>query len=135
MKLIRSGAKSEARAGSTGAEMSGPRHCWKVLVVDDSAVVRQVVAAVARGIERTAADQSRAIDLAAAQIPGWSATARPNAEAVLAATVQLMALHDGAFDPALDPAQWTAMGRFLDSAGLISASVTPTDAFSNDYAN
>lgn len=98
-------------------------------------VVRQVVAAVARGIERTAADQSRAIDLAAAQIPGWSATARPNAEAVLAATVQLMALHDGAFDPALDPAQWTAMGRFLDSAGLISASVTPTDAFSNDYAN
>ncbi len=40
MKLIRSGAKSEARAGSTGAEMSGPRHCWKVLVVDDEADIR-----------------------------------------------------------------------------------------------
>lgn len=98
-------------------------------------VVREVVAAVAQGIERTAAEQSRAVDLAAAQIPGWNATARPNAEAVLAATVQLMAPNGGTFTPALDPAQWTSMAQFLDSAGLISTSVPAADAFTNDYTN
>ena len=34
-------------------------------------------------IEATAADQPKAIDIAATQIPGWTAAARPSAEAVL----------------------------------------------------
>ena len=97
-------------------------------------VVRQVVAAMAGSIEATAADESRAIDLAAAQIPGWTESAHPNAEAVLAATLHLMSLTDGAFDPTLDPAQWSAMATFLESSKLIKSPVPAAEAFSNDFA-
>ncbi|MFT4216347.1 MAG: ABC transporter substrate-binding protein [Micropruina sp.] len=97
-------------------------------------VVRQVVAATAKAIEATAADQQAAIDVSATQIPGWTASARPNAEAVLAATVDLMALSDGRFQPALDAAQWDAMAAFLDRSKLISHPVAASDAFSNAYA-
>ncbi|HOQ53305.1 MAG TPA: ABC transporter substrate-binding protein [Micropruina sp.] len=97
-------------------------------------VVRQVVAAMTKGIERTAADTGRALDVSAAQIPGWTAAARPNAEAVLNATLALMSLREGVFVPALDPDQWTAMARFLDTAGLIKAQVSAADAFTNEYA-
>ena len=86
------------------------------------------------GIERTAADTGRALDVSAAQIPGWTAAARPNAEAVLNATLALMSLREGVFVPALDPDQWTAMARFLDTAGLIKAQVSAADAFTNEYA-
>ena len=98
------------------------------------AVVRGVVAALARSIEKTAADESRAIDLAAAQIPGWTESGRPNAEAVLAATLQLMSLTSGRFDPSLNPDQWQAMATFLESSKLIKSPVPAAEAFSNDFA-
>ncbi len=97
-------------------------------------VVRQVVAATSRAIEATAADQKAAIDIAASQIPGWTESARPNAEAVLAATIDLMKLTDGRFQPALDAAQWQAMASFLAKTKLVAKPVTAQDAFSNDYA-
>ena len=97
-------------------------------------VVRQVVAATTKAIEATAADQKGAIDISATQIPGWTDAARPNAEAVLAATVDLMALRGGTFAPALDAAQWTAMASFLADSKLIGKPVAASDAFSNAYA-
>lgn len=97
-------------------------------------VVRQVVAATAKAIEATAADQPAAIDISAKQIPGWSDAARPNAEAVLAATVEVMALQGGTFLPALDPAQWEAMSSFLEKSKLIEKPVPAAEAFTNDYA-
>ncbi len=97
-------------------------------------VVRQVVAATSRAIEATAADQKAAIDIAAKQIPGWTASARPNAEAVLAATVELMQLTDGRFQPQLDAAQWQAMAAFLAKKKLVSKPVAAEDAFTNEYA-
>lgn len=96
-------------------------------------VVRAVVAATARAIEATAADPDTAVDAAASRIPGWTEESRPNATAVLAATLQVMALDGGRFAPALDPAQWQAMASFLEEHDLIAAPVTATDAFSNDY--
>lgn len=96
-------------------------------------VVRAVVAATARAIEATAADPDAAVDAAASRIPGWTEESRPNATAVLAATLQVMALDGGRFAPALDPAQWRAMASFLEEHDLIAAPVTATDAFSNDY--
>ncbi|MFT4295667.1 MAG: ABC transporter substrate-binding protein [Micropruina sp.] len=98
------------------------------------AVVRQVVAATGKAIEATTADRSGAIDLAAKQIPGWTASARPNAEAVLDATIDLMGLTDGRFAPALDAAQWQAMAEFLTTSKLIAKPVAAADAFSNAYA-
>lgn len=97
-------------------------------------VVRGVVDALTQAIEKTAADESRAIDLAAAQIPGWTESSRPNAQAVLAATVQLMSLTGGVFDPKLDAAQWTAMSKFLETSKLIKAPVPAAEAFSNDFS-
>ena len=97
-------------------------------------VVRQVVAATAKAIEATASDQSAAVDISAKQIPGWTASARPNAEAVLAATVELMALTGGRFQPALDADQWQAMATFLERQKLIGKPVAAADAFSNAYA-
>ena len=97
-------------------------------------VVRQVVAATASGINATAADQPKAIDVSAARIPGWTAAARPNAEAVLAATVDLMALSGGSFQPMLDAAQWQEMAAFLEDNDLIGAPVAAADSFTNDYA-
>ena len=96
-------------------------------------VVRQVVAATAKAIEATAADQKAAVDVSATQIPGWTASARPNAEAVLAATVELMDLADGRFQPALDADQWQAMASFLERSKLIGKPVAASDAFSNAY--
>ena len=96
-------------------------------------VVRQMVAAVAKAIEATAADQPAAIDISAKQIPGWTDAARPNAEAVLAATVEVMALQDGKFLPALDQAQWEAMSAFLEKSQLIEKPVAAADAFTNEY--
>lgn len=96
-------------------------------------VVRQVVAATKASIEATAADQSRAIDVSAKQIPGWTESSRSNAEAVLAATVDLMALDAGGFDPTLDAAQWSAMAAFLQAGELIKSPVPPAEAFSNDF--
>ena len=96
-------------------------------------VVRQVVAGVTKAIEATAADQSAAIDISAKQIPGWTEAARPNAEAVLAATVDVMALQNGKFLPALDPAQWEAMSKFLESSKLIAKPVAAKDAFTIEY--
>lgn len=98
-------------------------------------VVRAVVAAVKGGIEAAAADPGRAVDVSAATIPGWTEAARPNAEAVLAATLDLMALADGRFDPALDAGQWTAMAGFLDEADLIARPVSATDAFTNAFTS
>ena len=97
-------------------------------------VVRQVIAATAKAIEATAADQAAAIDISAKQIPGWSDAARPNAEAVLAATVEVMALQDGKFLPALDPAQWDAMSAFLEKSKLIEKPVAAADAFTNEFS-
>jgi NitT/TauT family transport system substrate-binding protein len=97
-------------------------------------VVRQVVQTVAAAIEATAADQPKAIDIAATQIPGWTAAARPSAEAVLKASIDLMDVRDGTFGPALDAAQWTQMAHFLESAQLIKAKLTATDAFTNSFA-
>lgn len=97
-------------------------------------VVRQVVQAVASAIEATAADQPKAIDIAATQIPGWTAAARPNAEAVLQASIDLMDVHDGTFGPALDATQWAQMAEFLQSGKLIKTPVTATDAFTNTFA-
>ena len=97
-------------------------------------VVRQVIAAVTKAIEATAADQKAAIDISAKQIPGWTEAARPNAEAVLAATVDVMALQDGKFLPALDPAQWDAMSAFLEKSKLIEKPVAAADAFTNEYS-
>jgi putative riboflavin transport system substrate-binding protein len=97
-------------------------------------VVRQVVAATTKAVEATAADQKAAIDIAATQIPGWTASARPNAEAVLAATVELMALTGGRFQPSLDAGQWQAMATFLEGSKLIAKPVAASDAFSNAYA-
>ena len=96
-------------------------------------VVRQVIAAVTKAIEATAADQKAAIDISAKQIPGWTDAARPNAEAVLAATVEVMALQDGKFLPALDQAQWEAMSAFLEKSQLIEKPVAAADAFTNEY--
>jgi len=97
-------------------------------------VVRQVVSATASAIDATAADQPRAIDISATQIPGWTASARPNAEAVLAATVELMSLSGGGFEPALDPGQWRQMATFLENNDLIGAPVPAAEAYTNDYA-
>ncbi len=97
-------------------------------------IVRQVVAATKASIEATAADPSHAVGVSAAQIPGWTEASRPNAEAVLAATVELMALNSaGQFDPALNGDQWKAMADFLSSAALIKAPVPATEAFTNDF--
>ena len=93
-----------------------------------------MVAATSRAIEATAADQKAAIDISASQIPGWTESARPNAEAVLAATIDLMELTGGRFQPALDATQWQAMASFLAKTKLVSKPVTAQDAFSNDYA-
>ena len=88
----------------------------------------------ASAIEATAADQPKAIDIAATQIPGWTAAARPNAEAVLQASIDLMDVHDGTFGPALDATQWAQMAEFLQSGKLIKTPVTATDAFTNTFA-
>lgn len=97
-------------------------------------VVRQVIAATTKAIEATAADQPAAIDISAKQIPGWTEAARSNAEAVLAATVEVMALQGGKFLPALDQAQWEAMSKFLETSKLIAEPVAAADAFTNEYA-
>ena len=96
-------------------------------------VVRQVVAGTTKAIEATASDQKAAIDISATQIPGWTASARSQNEAVLAATVELMALTDGRFQPALDAGQWQAMADFLDRSKLIAKPVPAADAFTNAY--
>ena len=98
-------------------------------------VVRAVVAATARAIEATAADPEAAVDTAATQIPGWTEASRANATAVLAATLEVMGLFEGGFDPALDADQWAAMASFLEQHKLITKPVTAADAFSNDYAS
>ena len=98
-------------------------------------VVRQLVAATKASIEATAADQSRAIDVSAKQIPGWTESSRSNAEAVLAATVALMSLDAGTFDPTLDAAQWSAMADFLQAGELIKTPVPAAAAFTNDFAH
>ena len=98
-------------------------------------VVRQVVAATRASIEATAADQSRAIDISATQIPGWAPASRPNAEAVLSATVDVMALTTAGFDPALDADQWKAMATFLQSHELIKSPVPAAEAFTNDFTH
>ncbi|MBP8920334.1 MAG: ABC transporter substrate-binding protein [Micropruina sp.] len=97
-------------------------------------VVRQVVAATAKAIEATAADPGRAVDESAKVIPGWTAASRPNAEQVLAATVELMGVTGGRFDPGLDEAQWGEMGQFLQRADLLPASVSAAEAFTNTYS-
>lgn len=98
-------------------------------------VVRAVVAATARAIEATAADPDAAVNTAATQIPGWTEASRANATAVLAATVEVMDLFEGGFDPALDADQWGSMASFLEQHKLITKPVTAADAFTNDYAS
>ncbi len=98
-------------------------------------VVRSVVAATKASIEATSANQGQAIDISAKQIPGWTDASRPNAESVLAATLNLMALDAGSFDPALDAAQWNAMAEFLESNALIKAPEPAADAYTNEFTH
>lgn len=97
-------------------------------------VVRAVVASTARAIEATAADPDAAVDVSATQIPGWTEASRPNANAVLAATLEVMAVTDGRFTPALADDQWRDMATFLERHTLIAKPVSAADAFSKDYA-
>ena len=53
---------------------------------------------------------------------------------LLAATVEVMGLFEGAFDPALDAAQWGSMASFLEQHKLVAKPVAAADAFTNDYA-
>lgn len=96
-------------------------------------VVKQVVAAVTSSIETTAADPAKAVTVAATQIPGWTEANRANAEVVLVASVGLMGVNQGVFDPALDAPQWQSMADFLGSNELISKPVAASDAYTNAY--
>ena len=65
-----------------------------------------------------------------ANMPSLHGQLRP----VLAATVELMALTGGRFQPSLDAGQWQAMATFLEGSKLIAKPVAASDAFSNAYA-
>ncbi len=98
------------------------------------AAVKGVVAGMLAGISSVVADPDKAMTISADYVPGISAAAaQASARATLTATIPLWTGSDGSVDGHLDAGQWTEMADFMAAAGLTTAKVDSTPAFSNDY--
>lgn len=82
------------------------------------------VDATLRGVSATVSDPEAAVEIAAEQIPGMTASARTDALAVLEATVPLLSA-----EGETDPAEWDAMAQAMLAAGMIEE--IPEGGFDN----
>jgi len=97
-------------------------------------VVKDVIAAMRNGMDFSLNDPDSTMDIAADYIPSFRGDTLTMAQKVLPATTALFLADDGkTLAPPFDPAQWTAMGKAMESADLIPPNVDVTQAYSNNY--
>jgi len=100
---------------------------------DHPQTLRQIIAAMERGMRQAIDDPASTLTNAGHYIPGFRDQVLAQAEQVLPATTALFVDSTGQLSPVLDDDGWRAMAEAMIATGFVDAGLDPTQAYSNAY--